>query len=598
MIVSKKTLATASSLFATTLIIGSITMFTACGDDTPDNPDNPTPTESKVIVHQLDDPDMLNPVNNQGASSTAIMANIFQKLLNVDHKTLQLVPVLAEAMPEVAEQEDGTVHITYTIREEAKWDDGSPVTGADVDFTMRALKNPKVTAQHKRGYLEFIKGIILDEANPKKVTYITDKYVRAIYSTGAEVYIIPKYVYDPQGLMDGFTIEQLNTQSDALSSDPNIIAFAEEFNSEKWQREPGYVVGSGAYSFDEWTTGQRIVLKKKADWWGKDITDNHYFQANPDVIVNQIVNDAAGSISSLKRGDLEVMQISKPKDFDDLKESNAFRENFNGVAVPSLIYSYLGFNTKKPHLNDKRTRQALAHLLDVEYIIREMQRGYGERTIGPVMPVKDYYNHDIVPYDFNPEKAKTLLDQAGIKDYDGDGMRDFDGEDGLQTFTILLTYNQGNEARKNVCLLFQEECAKAGIKIEVVAQEWSIYLENQKSHNFEMYYGAWVGEHAPQDPTQLWHQESANGGSNYPSFGNEYTDELIEKIKSELDDEIRKGYWMEFQQIIHDEVPYIFMAARKRLLAIHKKYDNAEASSMDPGYWEAGMILRGNGNAQ
>lgn len=585
-------------LFTSGTALGAVfLMLTACGGgNSGDGPDKQSANsnEKRVVVHKMSDPDMLNPINNQGASSTAIMANIFQKLLNVDFKTLDLTPVLADSFPLVEEKEGGIVHISYTIRKEAVWDNGEPVLGSDVAFTMKVAKNPRVDDQPKKPYLEFIKDVITDEAHPKKVTFICDKYVRAIYGTGAEIYIVPEYVYDPEGLMKDFTVAQLNTDA-SLENDPKIIAFAREFNSEKWQREKGYIVGSGAYAFEEWKTGQRIVVRKKDNWWGSALSGtSHYFNASMDEVVYQIINDDPAAISSLKRGDLDVMNVSKPKNFIDLQESNAFRKNFEGYAVPSLIYSYLGINTKVPHLSDKRVRKGLAHLLDVDYIIAEMQHGYGERTVGPVMPVRDFYNHNLTPYDFNPEKAKALFDEAGVKDIDGDGLRDYEVDGELQQFKLRFIYNAGNEARKNVALLLAEECRKVGIEMEVISQEWTICLENLKAHNFEIYYGAWVGEYAPQDPTQLWATESANRGSNYPSFGNDYTDELIAKIGVTLDDDKRKEYWMELQSIIHDEVPYIFIAARKRLLAIHKKFNNSEPSSMDPGYWEAGFGLKGN----
>ena len=399
--------------------------------------------------------------------------------------------------------------------------------------------------------------------------------------------------------MRQFSFDDLNNRADELSENQDIIAYAQDINSEKWQREKGYIGGSGAYTFEGLETGARINLSLKKDWYGHAFkAENHYFEANMDKIVHQIVNDPASSLSSLKRGDLHVMTVSKPKDFVDLDKSSAFTENFNKHVNSSTIYSYLGINVKSPKLENKYTRQALAHLLDVNYIIDKLQYGYGERTIGPVMPIRDFYNHDITPYPFDPAKAKELLKQAGWEDVDGDGILDKEIDGDLVPFEIRFSYNSGNESRKQVGLILSSECEKLGIKLDVVPSEWSIYLENLKAHKFDIYYGAWVGEHAPQDPEQLWHTNSANGGSNYPAWGDDESDAMIDQIKETLDDEARKAIWMSFQEKIHDEVPYIFVAARKTLKVIHKKFDNASTSAMDPGYWEAGMVLKGNTEVQ
>ena len=90
------------------------------------------------------------------------------------------------------ENEDGQVEYTYQIRKEAVWDNGEPVTAMDVVYTHKVAKNPKVQNAHKKPYLEFIKDVRTYENDPKKVTFVCNKYVRALYGSGVEIYIIPE----------------------------------------------------------------------------------------------------------------------------------------------------------------------------------------------------------------------------------------------------------------------------------------------------------------------------------------------------------------------------------------------------------------------
>ena len=187
-----------------------------------------------------------------------------------------------------------------------------------------------------------------------------------------------------------------------------------------------------------------------------------------------------------------------------------------------------------------------------------------------------------------------MLAEAGWKDSNGDGTIDKTINGEKTEFKIDFTYNGGNDERKAVALMFQEEARKVGIEVNVVPQEWSIYLDNQKNHKFEMFYGAWISSPIPNDHKQIFHTESYNGGSNYVGFGNASSDALIDSIRIELNEPKRDAMNQRFQAILHEEVPYIFLSAPKEKIAIHKRFTNADASVMRPGFWEAGFKMDPN----
>jgi len=551
---------------------------------------------SQVVIQVLADPDMLNPINSTDANmGQDISNNLFQPLIAYDYKTLKLVPVLADSLPVIKIDSANHMSMTFELKKEAKWDNGTPITSKDVEFTFKAIMNPAVNDEPQKSYYDFINNILTVKNypdNPRKFTILCDKrYILAELASGG-TNILPEYVYDPEKHMEHYTMEQMHTAKEKLANDPDMVAFAKEFNSDKYSRDPKYVSGSGAYKFTEWVTGQRLVLEKKKDWWGSSLAGtNCFFEANASKLIYQTINDLTSALVSLKAGNVDVMNDIKPQDFIDLPKSQKFTENFDTYTPLQLTYSYLGINTTSPKFADIKTRQALAHLCDIQRMIKDVIYGLGQQVIGPVSPMDSLnYNFNIKPYEYNIDTAKSILASAGWKDSDGDGILD-KVIDGKKTdFTIDFLINSGSDTRKKVALIFQEVARKVGITVNVIQQDWNVYLDNVKKHSFEMYYGAWVMPYGPSDFKQIYYTTSAlNRGSNYVSFGNAKSDGLIDSIREELNDTKRAAMSKRLQIIMHEQCAYLYLWSPKQLIAINKRYTNVHPSPMFPCYWEAGF---------
>ena len=165
----------------TNLIIVTATVFTiSCGGSKYKQSNS-----QDVIVHELSDAEMLNPVNVHDNTGQCILKNIFQSLLDIDFKTLEIIPVLAQSRPQIEKNPDGGLLITYEIRPEAKWDNGSPITAKDVEFTIKVIKNPKVNNPSAKPYYEFISDIKLYDDDPLKFTLVCNQtYILAETSSG------------------------------------------------------------------------------------------------------------------------------------------------------------------------------------------------------------------------------------------------------------------------------------------------------------------------------------------------------------------------------------------------------------------------------
>ncbi len=549
--------------------------------------------KDQVIVHALSDLQGLNLATSSDGLSSVAGANIFQSLMQYSSETLELIPVLAKAEQEVVTTDKGRDFI-FEIREQAKWPNGSPVLASDILFSWKAVYCPGVNTTHLRPYLDFVYDIELYDDNPRKIKFKTDQiYMLADYTVGS-LSIQPKYVYDKEGLLDNFTFPELKIGTGEIAQNPLIKKFAKQYNSDEYARDTDKVVGSGAYKLARWDTDQRVILEKKENWWGHALeTENQYFEAYPKRIIYEVINDINTALVAVKDEKVDVMFVTPVKEYMDLDKSDKFNSNYIKSEPPTFIYTYLGLNVGDKILKDKKVREALAYLTDIDKINDKLLYGQQERIIGDILPVfeKDY-NNDIKPRQYDPEKGAKLLDEAGWQDKDGDGIREKEIEGEKTDLVLTYNFNTGNSTRENVGLMIQNWWKQAGIKVEVVGLDWSLYGDELKNNNVQLWYQGWISSPSPSDPKQLWHTSSKNGGSNFSAFGNAESDALIDKIRTELNEDSRSVLYKEWQQLLHDELPAIFLFTQKSRNVIHKRFENIRPSALYPGYWVAGFKVK------
>ncbi|MFN8300398.1 MAG: ABC transporter substrate-binding protein [Chitinophagales bacterium] len=541
-----------------------------------------------VNARSMSDPDMLNPINLSSADGRNIAGLIFGSLLGTDPDDYHVTAVLAVARPTVAEVTEGpykgNVSLTFEIRPEATWDNGTPITADDYIFTLKSILNPKTNCQPLKPYYEWLNDVVVDSANPKKFTvYARDKYFKIEEFAGG--YVLPEYVYDPEKIMRKFPVTALNTEAkrNALKENADIMKFADQFNSEKFQREKGGVVGAGPYSFEGWVTNQTITLVRKKDWWGDKIKTRD-FLALPEKIVFKVINDPNTATTALKDGQVDDYHSIEAKQYEELLKNEKVKEKIH-LEHPSIFaYSFISFNLKNDKLKDHAVREAFAHCVNKTQINDVIGFGRSTPVETFVHPSQKQFNSDLKPYAYDLDLARKLLDEAGWKDSDGDGFRDkvINGEKKKLTLDFLIP--SGNKGREQTGILLKEDLKKVGIELTITAKDWSVYLQAMDKKDFETTYGAFTMSSTMSDPKQLWHTSAAvTGGSNSSSFGNAKTDKLIDDLRAELDEDKRVAMYKELEQIVHDEIPCVFMFIPANRLGINKRFE-VKTTLIDPGY--------------
>ena len=245
----------------------------------------------------------------------------------------------------------------------------------------------------------------------------------------------------------------------------------------------------------------------------------------------------------------------------------------------------INLNNSDPILNDKNVRRALAHLLDVDNIISNLEKGMGVRTVGPIHPIKKTHNNSLKPIKFDLEKAKKLLADAGWKDTNGNGIIDKTLNGQLTDFDleILIT---GQELGKKIALMMQENASKVWIKINIGEKEFKqIRAESLKTRKYQM-----IPNVASQDIilwddlNGKWHSENDTpDGSNDMSYRNTETDVLIDDILKAKSDTERIKIYQKIQEKIYEDQAAIFLYAPEEKIVISKKWVSSSTAKR-PGY--------------
>lgn len=534
------------------------------------------------------DPDKLNPITLTTNDARRVADLMFASLNGTNPiPDYSLTPYIIKENAKISEITDGEfkggMKLDYEIREDAKWDNGAPITSDDYIFTIKSILNPKVNSETLRGYYSWLGDIVKDSSNPKKFSiYTSKKYFKIEEAAGT--YVLPEYNYDPEKIMRKFTIRDMNTDAkrSSLRENSDIIKFAEFFNGEKFQRDPSFIIGAGPYKLESWTTGQEVVLVKKDSWWGNAHVEDRTFWAFPKRIKVKVINDDNTAMTALKDGAIDNFVAIKAKDFKELEKNETFKSKFNLSRIGRLSYGFLGINLRNEKFQDVRIRKALAHSVNRDKINQIISFGEATKTESFAHSSQPHYNKNLKEYEFSPEKAAKLLDEAGWKDTDGDGFRD-KVLNGKKTQLVVEYKIPKDESAKNTGLIIQEDFKKVGIDLKIVEKEWTIMVAELDKHQFEMYNMGFTIDPKMSDPKQQWHTSSAvPGGSNNVGWGDAASDKLIEDIGAELNLEKRQEMNKQLQQRVHDEVPVIFMFNAINRIASSKKFE-IENIMISPG---------------
>jgi peptide/nickel transport system substrate-binding protein len=472
----------------------------------------------------------LIPMLATDGASAEISGMIFPGLTKFD-KDIKIVGDLAESW----DVSPVGMVITFHLRKGVKWHDGAPFTSADVLFTYKTIKDPKVATPYSDS-LGPIKTVEAPDDYTVKVTY-KEPFAPALEAWGMG--IIPKHCLE-----------------------------GKDINTDDFNRHP---IGTGMYKFEQWVTGQKIVLT----------ANDEYYEGRPhiDKYIARIITDTATMFLELKARGIDYMGL-EPLQYARQTDTGDFKKYFNKLRYPAFAYMYLGFNLKDSRFADKRVRQAISYAIDQKSIIEGALLGLGTPCTGPFPPESWAYNKDVKGYQYDPERAKTLLAEAGWKDTNGDGILEKDGTP--FKFTILIA--QGHEDRKKSAEIIQQELKKVGIDIRIDILEWQTYLhEYVLKGNFEATILGWNLSRDP-DLYDIWYSKKTGPEQfNFIKYSNPEVDRLLIEGRQTFDMGKRKAIYYQIHQILSDDAACVFLYVPDALPILHKRFHGVQKAPL--GIW-------------
>jgi len=485
-----------------------------------------------IIEGSIGDASNLIPMLANDSSSHEIASLCYNGLVKYD-KDLNLIGDLAESW-DISED---NLTITFHLRKGVKWQDGVEFTAEDVLFGFQTITNPNTPTPYAGDFQEVEKAEVVD-----RYTFRV-KYKRPFapgLASWSYVVVLPKHILEGKD----------------ITKSPLV-------------RKP---LGTGPYQLKEWKTGEKIEL----------IYNPNYFEGRPylDGLIYKIIPDLATLFLELKAGNIDFMGLNP---FQYLRQTATpyFQKNFRKYKYLAFAYTYLGFNLLNPMFQDKRVRQAISYAIDKREILEGVLLGLGEIATGPYKPGTWQFNPHLKPYPYNPEKARTLLKEAGWVDRNRDKILEKDGK----PFEFTVITNQGNSERIKTAEIIQRRLAEVGIKMNIRVFEWATLInEYIDKKNFEATILGWT---IGQDPDlfDIWHSSKTNFKElNFISYKNPEVDRLIMEGRYTFDQEKRKRAYFRIQEILAEEQPCVFLYVPYALPIIHKRFRGIEPAPAGISY--------------
>ena len=467
-------------------------------------------SQQTIVRHIKDEPASLDPMKAVGLPEIQVMRDLFEGLTSQDAKG-QIVPGVAESWS----SNDNKIWL-FTLRKDARWSDGSPVTAQDFVYSWQRLVDPKNSSPF--AWFAALSGIENAEAITKGSMSPEKLGVTATDATHLKVTLSRPVPWLPAMMANA-----------ALSPVPQKVIQAE---GDAWTA-PGKLVGNGAYQLQTRVVNEKIVLVRNKHYWD----DKHS-------VLTQVtflpINEESSATKRYRAGDIDITESFPKNMFALLKKS-----------LPGEVYTpdqlgtyYYAFNTQKGPTADVRVRKALSWSID-RRIIAEKVLGTGEKPAWHFTPdvtagftSQQSYLQQHSQQELNAQ-AKALLAAAGYGP--------------AKPLHLTLLYNTSESHQKIAIAVASMWKKTLGAEVTLQNQEWKTYIDSRNSGNFDVIRASWVGDY--NEPSTFLSLLTASHSGNIARFNSAEYDALLAKASTETSVQARNADYNKAEQIIADQAP-------------------------------------------
>lgn len=470
-----------------------------------------------LVIANSADAVSLDPAGSNDVPSSNVAENIYETLVK-QNMDMELEPGLATEWEAV---EDNVWE--FKLREDVKFHDGSDFNAEVVKANIERVLDEEVGSPR-----QFLYAMVSD------IEVVDDYTVR--FTTEYPFAPLPAHLAHSGGAM------------------VSLDLIEEDYAAMEDGEEPGSVisenpVGTGFFKFEEWVPGDYIRLVKNDDYWDEP--------ANLDSVTFKVVDEDQTRVAELLTGDSHIIDPLSPSDVAQVEGE----DGVNPARQPSVSLSYIGFNAQKEPFDDPKVRQAINMAIDKEQIIDGIYDGAGIPAIGPLAPDVFGYDDSVEGLEYNPEKAKELLAEAGY-------------EDGFSTTIWTNDSRERIDAATNI----QAQLEEFNIDVEVEILEWGAYLEQTANGEHEMFVLGWstVTGDADYGLYALFHSDNFGDPGNRTFTDDPELDDLLDQARQEPEPEKRQELYTEIQELLAENAPMLYIHHQELLLGVSDKVQGLE----------------------
>ncbi|WP_373244553.1 ABC transporter substrate-binding protein [Lacrimispora indolis] len=487
--------------------------------------------EKVITMAQTGDWDTFMPMNTTNAGADNVIELMFDRLMVINTDGT-FGPRLAESW-ETNEAQD---KITYHLNENAKWQDGEPVTAEDVVYSAQVASSSEFNYL-RRIRMQYFAGT--DETGCEtgtdsiEVKALDDHTVEFTLKTPMDPAIIYALVNRDFFIMPKHLLGDI--------SDTDLV------NDAFWQKP----VGSGPCIFDSMESGVSIEFKANKD----------YYLGAPDfdrLVFKKV--QSSNLLSGLMSGDIDVLSGNSQIPLADWEAA----KNTQGIvakSVPTFAYQYMAMNTSRDYLTED-VRHAISLAINRQVIVDQLLQGEARIAIGPLAEDHPYFDEKLLPIEYDPEKAKSMLEAAGW--------------DSNRELEVMVS--TGNEVREKSAILIQQDLQKIGIKTKIQTLDFPTLLTNARNGDYDL---CFIGSAGSVDPSESVPNVTAGYMNNFAQLSDPTLGQIGESGAKEITFEARKKIYDQYQEELFKQMPMAFLYHTNDLFAYNEKLENVREGAID-----------------
>lgn len=516
------------------LVIGALGAVAACGGEPRESSTRQQPLGGTLVIATPAEPEILLPPLVQTLSAKQVVDQLFDFLADVPESMSTIGD--AGFQPRLASRwiwSADSSSVEFTLVGNARFHDGHPISASDVKFSYELYKDPQVGSMHAGSLPRMDSIVVIDSSRIR--FHFADRGPERFFQLVYNLAVLPSHAFDG--------VDRTRLAESPLATAP---------------------IGSGPFQLARWERGTLLEVT----------ASNAYHRGRPslDRIVWRIGGDFSTAARSVMAGESDFVEILRPEGMQQVTPDADAR----AVEYPTYEHGYLLFNTrapnnrKQPHplFGDVRVRRALGMAIDRPAIVRNAYDSLASLSYGPFTRPLWSADTTVAQLPYSVAQARQLLDSAGWRDGNGDGVRERNG----RTLSFDLLVPSVSAARQRIAVVLQEQLRAVGADVRIESTEPASLGPRLGAGKFDAFIHVWQLDPSPASIEQTWGSRDLERSANFGWYSSARVDSLIAAAKTEQDLTRAKATYRQIYETIVSDAPAVFLWEPRNFVLVSKRF--------------------------